>query len=285
MRPHLQRIDRPAGASFNAFERRSRQFDFDWHHHPEVELTLIARGRGRRYVGDAVEDYSKGDCVLLGSYLPHTWASYGRGMQSALVVQFGGERIKSLSAGAPELTRIAGLLDRSDRGIRFNRIARPGLEESLRKLVESSGVDRLAMLLKVLDLLARSHGGQALASPAFVAARPVVDHRLGAVHAHINKHVERHITQQELADIAGLTPAAFCRFFKRSTGRTFVAHLHELRVGRACQILLESQRSVTDACFAAGFGNVSNFNRIFLRLKGVSPREYRAQFNQAEARS
>jgi AraC-like DNA-binding protein len=248
-----------------------------------MELTFIQSGRGRRYVGDAVEDYSSGDCVLIGPYLPHTWVSYGKGIQSAFVTQFGGEWLTRLIAAAPEFARVGSLLQRCQRGIRFERAERTGLKESMAAMMGCFGVERLTMLLKILDVLARSRGGKPLASPTFVPPTSVMDSRLAMVHAYTQQHLSDSITQEQAAEITGLTPAAFCRFFKRSTGRTFVAHLHELRIGRACQLLVETERAITEACFESGFGNVSNFNRIFRRLKGISPRQYQAKFKEAES--
>lgn len=283
MRPHLERIERPEGASLRAFERRDRHYPFDWHHHPELELTLIARGAGRRYAGDAVEDYAGGDCVLLGPWLPHTWASHGRGEQVALVVQFGQEWVEKLCAAAAELSCISTLLERSRRGLRVTGAGRLGVAQSMRALVDAKAADRVLMLLKILDMIARSRACHPLASPAYVAGQPVVDRRLEAVNQYLRKQITEEISQRDAADIAGLTPAAFCRFFKRSTGRSFVHHVHELRVGRACQLLTEGERDITDICFASGFGNVSNFNRIFRRLKNTAPHRYRASFRGTDS--
>jgi AraC-like DNA-binding protein len=68
---------------------------------------------------------------------------------------------------------------------------------------------------------------------------------------------------------------SFSRFFRRATNRTFRAFLNQVRVGHASQLLLETDRSVADVCFDSGFSNLSNFNRQFLRLRKVSPRDYR----------
>ena len=77
----------------------------------------------------------------------------------------------------------------------------------------------------------------------------------------------------DAAALAGMTPEAFCRYFKRVSGRTFV---NEVRVGRACRLLIESAMPITDIAYTVGFGSVANFNRQFRRMKGVTPRAYRA---------
>jgi transcriptional regulator GlxA family with amidase domain len=73
--------------------------------------------------------------------------------------------------------------------------------------------------------------------------------------------------------------ASLCRFFKRATGRTMTAYLNELRVGAAAQLLIETDKSVLEIGFRVGFGNYSNFNRQFKRIKGFGPRTLRSHFS------
>src|SRR5262249_11515593 len=96
------------------------------------------------------------------------------------------------------------------------------------------------------------------------------------------ERVQHGVTQAATARHAGMTPAAFSRWFKRATGRTFVAHLREIRVAAACRLLIESERGITEIAHAAGFANLSYFNRCFRRLRGVTPRAYRGQFRERE---
>ena len=76
MKPFLEKIHKPPGASWSMLNRRLRDgIPFQWHHHPEFELTLTLNSRGLRFIGDHVGEYDDGDLVLLGPNLPHTWAS------------------------------------------------------------------------------------------------------------------------------------------------------------------------------------------------------------------
>jgi AraC-like DNA-binding protein len=84
------------------------------------------------------------------------------------------------------------------------------------------------------------------------------------------------VSHREAARVAGLSPAAFSRFFRRNVGRTYQDYLARLRIGLACRALIETERSVSEVAFASGFGNLSAFNRAFRKLRGVTPREFRA---------
>ncbi|MCZ7644534.1 MAG: AraC family transcriptional regulator [Planctomycetota bacterium] len=86
------------------------------------------------------------------------------------------------------------------------------------------------------------------------------------------------LSQPEAARLANLSVPAFSRFFRRSTGKSFTRYVNELRIGHACRMLIETDKSVSEIAFASGFQNLSNFNRRFRELKRAGPREFRRQF-------
>src|SRR6478672_11896129 len=75
MRAHFEKVIKPTDHSFHCFRRDEPFFPFAWHYHPELELTWIEASEGERIVGDHVASYGPGELVLLGSNLPHAWAS------------------------------------------------------------------------------------------------------------------------------------------------------------------------------------------------------------------
>jgi AraC-like DNA-binding protein len=145
------------------------------------------------------------------------------------------------------------------------------------------GMARLVGLLEVLDLLSRSREAQPLSSPSFVPSlREGERERIDRVCRFLNDRYTERIPLGEAAERAHMSVPAFSRFFRRKTGRTFVAYLNELRTGHACRLLIETDKTVSEVCFASGFNNLSNFNRRFLTLKGMSPRAWRHEFADAE---
>lgn len=274
MQPVLAKVDIPVQASLRAFVKDECRAPFLWHYHAEYELTYIVRGRGRRFVGDDVADYREGDLVFLGSYLPHTWQSAGR--YRAIVVQFARGFMGDALEVCPEMWPIRQLLRRGRRGLKILGRARTQIAGQLEQLVRSKGVPRLAQWLGVLDRLAAASRYQVLASEVFSAPRDAVQSDgLRAALEEIHLHFLEPLRQTDVARQAGLSPAAFSRFFRRATGIRFVDYVVDLRVGHACQLLLETDLPVTNVGYKSGFANLSNFNRAFRQRRGMTPSEFR----------
>jgi len=256
------------------------RFGFDWHYHPQLEVTLIVSGRGVRLVGDSLAESGPGDLVVIGPNLAHTWASEPSAMMPADAVWAlcSTEHLRSI----PELRRLNGLIAASDRGLAF------GIEvDDARSLLASadslSEYDQVVAVLRVLAILA-DHIDQAarLATPHYVELaanrRPVGDvatNRLTQVFAHVAAHHGEPIRHEDVCALVGMSPAGFSRFFRLVTGRTFTTYVNEYRIAEACHRLGNSDETVAGIAQDVGFGSLANFNRTFLRLKGVSPSAWR----------
>lgn len=259
-------------------------FPFNWHMHPELELTWIESGRGQRYVGDHVEAFGEGDLVLLGSELPHTWHSNpGRKRCSSVVIQFlpcfMGEVFESL----PEMLRITRLLQKADRGVAFTGPAARQSGEQLQAMDQMSPLERLTSFLIILDRLAGSRRIRQLASPTYAGViRPQDRKRMDKLYAYLHQHFDQPISLTDAANIVQMNPTAFARYFRSMTGQSFVNYMQQLRIGHVCRQLIESDMAITDICYTNGFGTLSNFNRVFARMKGCTPRSYRQRYTQQQ---
>lgn len=286
MQPRPRRITyeqiRPSsqGASFSV--RRFAEagvFPFLWHFHPEVELTLIVRGRAMKFVGDAIERSVDGDLVLLGANLPHTWASdKGCNDCSSIVIQFlpnfWGERFNAL----PEMRQVMHLLDRARYGLVFTGRARDEVADLMHQAADAQPVDQLWLLIRMLARLSRVTDARPLSrSDATRHGQLNVSRRMRRVLDRLHADIVELPSQRELAADIGMSPQAFSRFFRRQVGKPFVQYVNEWRVGLACRNLLETDDSITDVALGSGFDNLSNFNRQFKRIVGVTPSEYRSR--------
>jgi AraC-like DNA-binding protein len=252
-----------------------------WHYHEEIELTYTLGGSGQRYVGDDIDGYVAGDLVLIGSNLPHTWQSEGQGPHRQVVAHFQRDFLGAGFLGHPDLAPVAQMLDAASRGLSFDP---PGiaLDADLRSLPQLASTARLARLLGVLAALS-AQPARPLASEAFRVALGVTEQdgrrRVQAVCQYLLDNYAGEVTLAGAAEVAGMTPNSLSRFFQRATGRRFSHYVNEVRIGVARKLLLEREDlTVTEVSAQAGYRNLSNFNRRFRELTGMSPREYRRRF-------
>jgi AraC-like DNA-binding protein len=264
---------------FAARAFRPSHFGFRWHYHPELELTLILKGRGLRFVGDSVQDFREGDLCLLGSGLPHSWHSAPRkgGRAHSAVIQFLPAFLGSCLVESPEMKPIRNLFDHARRGLRITGATNARVQEHMLELCRHPPASpmRSALLLMILAILAQSRQCEPLSLAQPPAAAPHIHRRLAAVFDRLNRPGVDPPRQHEAATAAGMSPAAFSRFFHRHVGKTYVGYLNELRVATACRALVETDRPIIEIAYECGFNNLSNFNRRFLMLKGATPRQYR----------
>jgi len=282
MKPALEApITSFAQTSVMAFERRENVFPWNWHYHPEVELTWIKTGHGRRLAGDHAASYRAGDFVLLGPNLPHTWASEtrrkSRAENAAIVVQF--PLPPEAFLALPEMARVRTLLARSSRGLAFPETARRRVERDLEALVRQAGVARWNGLMSVLDRLAEREGAP-LASARYLHGRTHrLSSRLGRIVDEIDRNFRGDCSLAEMAERAGMTPGSFSRFFRRMTRETFVDYRNRRRIREACRLLEETDLPITRIAYEVGFNNLANFNRRFRAEKRMVPRAFRRQYN------
>jgi AraC-like DNA-binding protein len=279
-------IVRASSISFVAFERRDPSFPFLWHYHPEFELTLIVESYGQRLVGDGIADYGPGDLVLLGPNLPHSWRSgpvsgNASEIHRAVVVQFVRDFLGEKFFALEEMASVAQLLDRSSCGLAFGRTAvGSDAARRLAAIPSLAPARRLVTLLSILVDLAAETGAERLSTGSVAPiCRAEDQQRINAVCSQLNRHFNEEIDYPRLAQQIHMDLASLCRFFKRATGRTMTAYVTELRVAAAAQLLRETDLSALEAGLRAGFGNYSNFNRQFKRMKGVGPRTFRREIS------
>lgn len=251
-----------------------------WHYHHEIELTLIIKGQGLRFVGESIETFQDGDLCLLGEKLPHGWLStpISHKPNRSVVIQFSPHFAGPDFFRQQGMTSIDQLLQRARRGLCFHGQTQQMIMKRLVTMLKSrAGTWRqFCDLIWILGTLAESEESTFLT--------------LGDLNRVQNKKVNRRLEQtldfmhagardipsQEMAARhACLSPQAFSRFFKQQMGRTYARYRNELRVERACRLLLDTNRSITDIAMQSGFNNLSNFNERFLNIKGMSPRTYR----------
>lgn len=251
-----------------------------WNVHPEIEIHLVRRASGVALVGDHIGAFEPGHLALVGGGLPHDWVTPTRPGEVIrgrdIVVQFLPGRLRAAAALLPEMAEIDRLLTESARGLAFYGETRRRGADLMEAMESAAGLDRLALFLRLLRTLASGEERRFLSSDGFT---PSTDHRaLDAAAAASGFIVENFRTDIRLGDLAchlGMSEWACSRFLKKTCGNSFTDMLAQLRIGHACKLLSETDLPVTDVCFEIGYGNVSNFNRVFRLQRGLTPSAYR----------
>lgn len=282
-KPTLEKISPEFGSSIlvkkhkmDAYKGEVKPF---WHFHPEMELVYVNKGRGKRHIGNHLSYFNNSQLLLIGSNLPH----YGfidrltiNGSET--LVQFKPEFLGDHFFDIPEMGPINKLFERSKKGILFGVKTKKKVGRKIEKLNENEGFKKILILLDILHCLAKSEDYTILNADGFAfEAEPQDNAKIDIIFKHVNQNFKEHISLDEIASKVSMTVPAFCRYFKKVTGKTFTKLVNEYRVVHATKLLSESQMSITDVSFECGFNNFSHFNKLFKEFTGKSASKYRSE--------
>jgi AraC-like DNA-binding protein len=252
-----------------------------WHYHEEYELHLIVRTHGRVFVGDYIGHFEPGHLVLTGPRLPHNWISTDVAPEGVAVrdrvLQFSDAPLREAAELIPELQEVLPLLERARHGIEFFGMSEL-TDARLERIKQSHGLRRFAEFLDLMGELARCTDMRSLST---VQLQSFDDDaglaQISGIVDWVTEHCAEQFAMSEVCTRVGMSESKFSRYFRRATGNTFTDFVNRLRINRACQLLMETDRYITNVCYDVGFNNVANFNRRFLQVKGMTPKEFRQQ--------
>ena len=276
MKIALEQINPDADSSFHILLTPRLNDVFLWHYHPEYEIVFIEGTNGTRHVGDHISRYEGSDLVFIGPNVPHLNFDYGvKTEHRKVVVQLKENFLGDTFWQAPEFSAITALFERARSGVSFYGTTKQQVGERLSQLADLPAFERLLALLSIFQQLAISTEYTPLHGQAVASAYNLKEQqRLKRVNQFVADAYARKIDIPEVAAVASLTEAAFCRYFKRMTHLTFTQFLNQYRVHQAQQLLL-LDHTVSEAGFACGFESLSYFNKIFRRVTGENPLQFK----------
>lgn len=267
-------------------ELKEPHFDPNWHFHPHYQLFTVLEGTGKRLIGDSIQTFGPGDTVFLGPDVPHLWRSdpayFETGsalMTHGIVLYFQEDFLGKDFLEKPEMLGLRQLLADSKRGICYKGALAEHIREELISLTTVEGFKGILQLLTLLDKLAHDTSGEFISSYGYVNNFKVSEtERMQKVHNYVLQHFFQEIRLSDVASLAGMTEAAFCRYFKARSNKTFIDFVNEIRIGHACKLLLEDKWTIAQIAYDSGFDSLSNFNRNFKKYIGHTPREYKGNY-------
>ena len=272
---------------FLMVDRDKDAFTYPLHKHEELELNFVENSDGaRRIVGDSIEVLGKYDLVLVGSRLEHMWEQYDCQSHSIheITIQFPPDLLGEQFLMKNQLNSLRTLFENAKRGVAFELPVIMRVYEKITSITAAQpGFYRMLSLLEILYELSLQEEYHLLASKSFATVKNTPEsRRVRAVEEYIDQNFRQEIRLKTLSDIAGMTPAAFSRFFHARTGKTVSDYIIDIRLGYAARLLVDSHSNVAEICYNCGFNNISNFNRIFKKKKGCSPTAFRDNYHKSK---
>ncbi|MCP9769618.1 AraC family transcriptional regulator [Lacihabitans sp. LS3-19] len=282
MKPLLQRLPNSKDSSF-VYERYvSPYFETPWHYHEEYEIVLCDGGFGKKVVGNHTSEYQENDLMLLGSNLPHWFRADdihysidSNPKPASIVLQFRLDSFGELFFELTEFASIKKVLEKARFGLAFYGKTRDILNERIRKNLEKSALEKFLGLFEILRIMADADEIKTLSDIGMEGISSKDSERMSIVFDQIIQNFKEDISIEKIADEVNLSKAAFCRYFKARTQKTFVEYLIGVRLNHACKLLRETDKSVIEICYESGYKNLSNFNRQFRIHFNISPKQYR----------
>lgn len=294
MRPQLHKLPLVNNTSFLYNNWHCAYFDKPWHFHEEYELVMIEKSRGQKFIGDKVRNFKEGDLMLIGPKIPHFFrnntAYYkknGKLEASSIFIHFTNDFLGKNFFDLPEMNQVQKLLESAHYALEIHGSVKPKIIKTLCSMCEQSAPQRLVSLLDILVTLSESNETSPVLSSVFNEAKYMNniygnngESRIHTVFQYIMNNFHREIYVNEIAAILHMSSAAFSRYFKHHTRKTFSDYVTELRISHACKLLMMDDQSISQISTNSGFENLSNFYKHFRRITGVIPKEYRRRFMQ-----
>jgi len=283
-KPTFEKINPEFGSSLNVKQHNEvieNNLPF-WHFHPELELVYINKAKGKRHIGSHLSYFNNSQLILIGASLPHSgftdrFTTNGK----ETIVQFKEDFLGEHFFNIPEMKAIKTLFARAKKGIIFHVEAKKIIGPKIENLLNYEGIDRIIRFLDILKELAISDDYSLLNVDGFAfEVEPQDNKKIEIIYQHVRKYFTRQITLDEISEKVSMTVPAFCRYFKKVTGKTFTQFVNEYRIVHATKLLAENPASITDICFESGFNNFSHFNKLFKKFTGKSPLKYRNELKQ-----
>ncbi len=269
---------------FVIIDRTKTKFTFPIHVHPEYELNFMENAKGgRRIVGDSIEIIDDLELCLIGNEnLEHGWVDLDQpdNPLHEITVQFHSDFFLQSLLNKKQFKSLSVMLENAKKGIVFSRPVILSVKAKLNSLAKNNdGFYSVIELITILHELSLDENARTLCNSTFVNDKDSSEsRRVQKVMSYLQTNYQKEVHLAEISNYVGMSEVSFSRFMKKRTGKNFVEYLNDLRLGIASRLLVNSNKSVAEITYECGFNNLSNFNRIFKKRKGTTPKEFRENY-------
>lgn len=288
MKPLFRKVQVMPTQSFSIRQDVVPYFYNHWHYHPEVEIVHVHEGTGMLLVGDGVSNYRENDLIVIGANAPHFFRSddayFEQGtplLSKSTVIHFNPDFLGQTFLEMSEMKNVTDFLTRASKGFLIRAESGNEAKELIATMLQATGLQRVILLLKVLNHLTRVESILELSKSEYTSSLDEVNtKRIDQIYSFSLNNFTREITLDEVSEVANISKNSFCRYFKTHTRKTYFQFLLELRIGHACKLLAEEHLSISQVAFESGFNNLSHFNRSFKTIMTMKPQSYQKLYRK-----
>lgn len=270
--------------SFILFERTKSSFTFPVHVHDVWELNFVENAAGaQRIVGDSEETIGEKDLVLVTSTeLKHAWLNGDCRSNDIheITIQFHPSLFSSQAFQKSQFDSIMQMLAKAERGLAFGQSDINRILPVLRMISTEKGFYSVMKFFILLHELSLSEDMRTLSkstSPGFTES----DYQMKKILDYVAGNICNPITIDELARYMGMSISTLSRFLKKNTHHNFTDFLQEYRINSVVRELSNNEKeNIMDIASRCGFVSQSYFYKVFKKYKGVTPQEYRQNYQR-----
>lgn len=270
-------IPKAASQVLTLQEDNQMRFYEHLHQHAEIQLSYILQGEGTLFTGQSVWPFTKGQLIAIGGNVPHVFKSDSNSQKAHRI---------SIFIDTQWLTDNVSQIEEFKELSTFLRLCEEGFVyqdqtalcyRHIKDAFEQKGISRFNTCLSLFKFLGQATITSFNNPSSIVPYKRKDSKRMSAVIDFTLAHYQRSISLEDAAQKAALTTTAFCKYFKRITGKTYTQFLNEVRIESATRVLLtKPDRSIAQIAEEVGYSNISHFNRQFKKIKNTTPRAFRA---------
>ena len=261
------------------------QMDFPLHFHEDYELCLTLNVRGKRILGNLVEDFTEKDLVITTPNVLHCYKRDDAFLNvrcEVVVIQFPKELPSWGIFDTDQLRNIRNLLCQPAPGLKFSEETAEAVRERLLRLPRTEGFEAVQLFFGILHELACADRTQ-VELIGVQSSDSTLPHsrRINKIVQFVEKNYHHKISLEDVGELVGMSASSVSRFFKQRTRHNFWDYLNGFRIDRAAQMMIETEHTISEISYACGFNNISNFNRVFRERIGTTPSDYRNKFKES----
>ena len=261
------------------------QMDFPLHFHEDYELCLTLNVRGKRILGNLVEDFTEKDLVITTPNVLHCYKRDDAFLNvrcEVVVIQFPKELPSWGIFDTDQLRNIRNLLCQPAPGLKFSEETAEAVRERLLRLPRTEGFEAVQLFFGILHELACADRTQ-VELIGVQSSDSTLPHsrRINKIVQFVEKNYHHKISLEDVGELVGMSASSVSRFFKQRPRHNFWDYLNGFRIDRAAQMMIETEHTISEISYACGFNNISNFNRVFRERIGTTPSDYRNKFKES----